>query len=332
MSESDTRTSHLPDTFVIGSWRVLRTQNRLEHLSAETRTKRLEPKAMDVLCALATRAGETVSRQELLDSIWSHRLVVEGALTRVIRSLRASLGDDARAPTYIETVTKRGYRLLVAPQPESAAARAPDVACDDSNSAFEQPAIAGLPLIATTQRPRRVRWWGFTAALSLTVTLGWVLLPAPVQTGGEFPSTTSVPVLPDNAGIGAAAATRPARILWVDDKPANNHAEISRLKDMGIVVVTAESNAEATEALRGREYDVLISDMRRKNPEPELAGLALPRQALPDRNRLPPVIYYVGEALAPRTEDGYPVTTEPEELFHLIAELMPQRTDGVHFN
>ncbi|MGH8188897.1 MAG: winged helix-turn-helix domain-containing protein [Steroidobacteraceae bacterium] len=77
----------------------------------------LEPKSMDVLCALAARANETISRAELLNTVWKGRVVVDEALSRVVGQLRQALGDDPKAPVYIQTIRQRGYRLLVTPQP-----------------------------------------------------------------------------------------------------------------------------------------------------------------------------------------------------------------------
>ena len=73
---------------------------------------RLEPKVMDVLLQLAARPGETLSKAELIDTVWADSFVGEAALSRCISELRRALGDDARNPRYIETLPKRGYRLL----------------------------------------------------------------------------------------------------------------------------------------------------------------------------------------------------------------------------
>jgi len=53
-----------------------------------------------------------VSKEDLLDSVWTDAIVSEGTLTNSIRELRAALGDDARSPKYIETVHRRGFRFV----------------------------------------------------------------------------------------------------------------------------------------------------------------------------------------------------------------------------
>jgi len=73
-------------------------------------SRHLEPKAMHVLYQLALCAGETASRQELMDQVWHGRVVVEDALTRIISQLRLTL-NDSKARQVIQTVPKKGYRL-----------------------------------------------------------------------------------------------------------------------------------------------------------------------------------------------------------------------------
>lgn len=72
---------------------------------------------MDILVCLAETPNAVLSKQDLLDRVWSGRFVVDAVLKRGIHQLRKALGDSANAPQYIETVAKRGYRLLPAVQP-----------------------------------------------------------------------------------------------------------------------------------------------------------------------------------------------------------------------
>lgn len=72
----------------------------------------LSPKAAGVLAALISEAGRVVSRQRLLDTVWPNVHVGEEVLTQAIAELRRALGDNARRPTFIETISKAGYRLI----------------------------------------------------------------------------------------------------------------------------------------------------------------------------------------------------------------------------
>jgi DNA-binding winged helix-turn-helix (wHTH) protein len=74
----------------------------------------LAPRPFAVLCALARKAGHLVTKGELLDAVWGHRFVTDSVLKSAISDLRAALHDDFKQPRYIETVSRRGYRLVVA--------------------------------------------------------------------------------------------------------------------------------------------------------------------------------------------------------------------------
>jgi len=93
----------------IGEWVADPEVNALRR---GARTVRIEPKAMDVLMLLAERVGCVVSREELFAAVWPHVVVGDEALTQAINKLRKALGDDSRSPSYIDTVSKRGYRLI----------------------------------------------------------------------------------------------------------------------------------------------------------------------------------------------------------------------------
>lgn len=99
----------LGSRFDIGSWSVDRELNELRR-GAEV--CRLEPKAIEVLAHLAQNAGRVVSREDLLEGAWPQVVVTDDALTQVVTKLRKALGDDAHDPRYIETISKRGYRLV----------------------------------------------------------------------------------------------------------------------------------------------------------------------------------------------------------------------------
>src|ERR1044071_2401080 len=103
---------------VIGDWSV---EPALDVLRRGAATVRLEPKTMELLVALASRPGEVVSREELLSAVWPGVVVGDEALSQAVTKLRKALGDDVRAPTYIETISKRGYRLIAPVTPPAAA-------------------------------------------------------------------------------------------------------------------------------------------------------------------------------------------------------------------
>lgn len=72
----------------------------------------LTPRAFDVLVALLRQPGRVIEKRELFDQVWGDTVVTDNALTKIIKEIRHTLGDDADAPRYIETVPKRGYRFI----------------------------------------------------------------------------------------------------------------------------------------------------------------------------------------------------------------------------
>src|SRR4051812_27315858 len=99
---------------VLGEWRVEPSLNRL---TRDGTTVKIEPKLMDVLLVLVRHAGQVVSKDALADAVWPQQFLSESVITRAIASLRRALGDDAKEPRFIETIAKRGYRLLVPAAP-----------------------------------------------------------------------------------------------------------------------------------------------------------------------------------------------------------------------
>jgi len=97
--------------FWLEQWRVDSACGKLQMDSDEVH---VELKVMAVLLILAERAGEVVSREELEARAWPGLVVGYDALSSSIIKLRRALGDDSRNPRYIETVSKKGYRLIAA--------------------------------------------------------------------------------------------------------------------------------------------------------------------------------------------------------------------------
>ena len=93
----------------IGEWTIDAGANALRSVHG---VRKVQPRAMEVLVFLVSRAPETASIEEILDVVWDGRLVVDSAVHRCIRELRQALDDDAKNPTYIETIARRGYRIL----------------------------------------------------------------------------------------------------------------------------------------------------------------------------------------------------------------------------
>ena len=81
-------------------------------ISRDGREVTVEPRMMEVLVALAEHAGEVVSAEQLLIEVWRGTFYGDNPVHKAIAYLRRVLGDDLKSPRYIETIRKRGYRLI----------------------------------------------------------------------------------------------------------------------------------------------------------------------------------------------------------------------------
>src|SRR5215469_16927890 len=104
----------MPDDFRIGSWLV---EPSLNSVTCDGKVHRLEPKMMEVLVCLAQNQRVMVSKEQLMRVVWPDTFVTDDVLTRCVSELRKALEDDAKEPRVIQTIPKRGYRLLVKPEP-----------------------------------------------------------------------------------------------------------------------------------------------------------------------------------------------------------------------
>jgi len=97
------------DTFQVGDRLV---SPRLNTISRNGTTNRVEPKAMLVLTCLAANPGEVISKEDLIETVWADTHVTDDVLTGCISALRKAFDDNPRTPAFIQTIPKSGYRLI----------------------------------------------------------------------------------------------------------------------------------------------------------------------------------------------------------------------------
>jgi transcriptional activator of cad operon len=101
---------------LIGDWQVDPVSSEI---SRQGRTARLETRSMRLLLCLAANPGEVVSIDALIDKVWAGVIVSSDSVYQAVTSLRRQLGDDAKQPTYIETVPRLGYRMVAKVRPDA---------------------------------------------------------------------------------------------------------------------------------------------------------------------------------------------------------------------
>ena len=100
--------------FRLGQWLVEPDLNRLTSDLGEVV---IEPKSMALLTYLAERQGEVVSADDFIDVVWHGRALGDNPIYKTIGKLRRALNDDLEKPRYIETISRKGYRLVCPVEP-----------------------------------------------------------------------------------------------------------------------------------------------------------------------------------------------------------------------
>ncbi len=188
----------------VGDWLVQPELNRIAGHGGEVQ---VEPKVMAVLLRLAKRPGAVVSREELLATVWSDTVVVETAVFRAISELRRIFEDDPKQPRVIDTVRKRGYRLI------APVARVGEATFSDGELAAD---TLSTPPPAHVDRRRLTRWalvpmlavilavfsaWQFRA-VQVPATAPSPSWPAPPTVITSSPDLEFAPTLsPDGRGV-----------------------------------------------------------------------------------------------------------------------------------
>jgi adenylate cyclase len=95
--------------FRVGEWVVEPDLNRIRRGDKITS---IEPKVIEVLSCLADRPGEVLSKDQILHAVWPDTHVGEEVLRYSISELRKAFKDDAKNPRIIQTIARRGYRLI----------------------------------------------------------------------------------------------------------------------------------------------------------------------------------------------------------------------------
>lgn len=145
---------------------------------------RLTSKAVAVLLELVRHAGDTVTRDQLLQRVWKDRVTTPDVLTQAVKELRRAFADDSRPSRYIETIPKVGYRLLASASIHSvgdaailATAIVAASAENEVHDAINGHVEADAP--ATGQSQGRPRWMlpvvGLCTALVVVFFVGWEL-------------------------------------------------------------------------------------------------------------------------------------------------------------
>lgn len=161
----------------IGDWLV---DPRDDSLTRGSERVKLEPRTMRLLMRLAQTPGTVISQDELMESVWSGVVVGTASIYQSASQLRKVLGDSDDPPRYIETVARKGYRLVA---PVAAASVRP------------APSGGAVPVEAAPSSRRAPTWpWAVLASISGLFVCAAVWRFAPPL--DALPEKASIVVLP----------------------------------------------------------------------------------------------------------------------------------------
>jgi TolB-like protein/DNA-binding winged helix-turn-helix (wHTH) protein len=224
--------------FRVGPWTV---RPSLNIVTQSGTVSRLEPKIMQVLVYLASHPDSAVTKEEILKAVWPETFVSDDVLVRSVSELRRVFDDNAREPRFIETIPKRGYRLIAR------------VAAIESNVAAKIPEATGL---VEPHLPRRVAKFRWIALASLLLVCGSLVGFNVGNVKRHFlstngPSIRSLAVLPLQNLSGD-----PGQEYFSDGMTEELITELSRIKGVRVI--------SRTSVMRYKNSDKSLPDIARQ--------------------------------------------------------------------
>lgn len=162
----------------IARFGTFRFDSRTGELRRGPHLVRLAPKPAQVLSLLVGAEGQLVSRADIERAVWGDTPIdLDRSVNFAIRQIRSALGDRAEAPIYIETLPKRGYRLIapVSWEAEGGAAERPE---GTPRSARDWTRVAGAAAVI--------------GVVALVVGVAWGRTTSPVSAEGVVPTTLAI--------------------------------------------------------------------------------------------------------------------------------------------
>ena len=179
---------------------------------------------VEVLVYLAEHPGEVISKEQLIQEVWGGAFVTDAVLTRCVSELRKTMGDDPRAPQVIDTIPRKGYRLLQ------------KVERVDHVSRVASP-------------PRKWKWWAVSSACLIVLATVVLRRPKPTDQSRMLPGVdikqiqltanssenpvSSAAISPDGKYLAYADLTG-IHIRLIETGDVNNIPQPETLKDVPV--------------------------------------------------------------------------------------------------
>ena len=234
----------------------------------------LEPKTFEVLKYLIENRDRLVTKDELLEAIWSGVFVTPNVLTRAVAQLRKAIGDEAHDSKYVETVSKRGYRFI-------ATVKAPDTAA--SIPILEIPALQPRrqinPVFSYAGRVFRpgVMGTGFVLALVIGLSTWAVLARRP-----SIPTQSSVQRLTTSGDVIDAVISRDGKyVAYVRSSGGEQSLWIRQTSSASVVQLVPPAEVGYWGLTFGPDSSTIYYGVKGRAPDADPAGTLYVTSALP---------------------------------------------------
>lgn len=154
--------------YIVGEWTI---HPDLNQMTRGDELITLEPRILALMNCFAENPGKVLNRDDLIEKAWDGVIVSESTINHTVGVLRRALGDKARDPHYIQTVAKKGYRLV---------ANVSEVLPEDIK--ITKAATTNSPKVeADNSAARRYLPYAAIAAISLSILFAMLYTPASIQ-------------------------------------------------------------------------------------------------------------------------------------------------------
>ncbi len=167
-------------------------------ISRDGNTHRLQDQPLQILDELAKRPGELVTREQLISRLWPTGVVeFDTGLNSAMRKLRIALGDDADTPRYIETLPRKGYRLIARIEEDAPLASIPNLPAEYVPTTFETGAVIGRRASDRRAPFKRLAWgFGSIVAAAILAVVVWHMPGTLFQAEAAPETLPTIVVLP----------------------------------------------------------------------------------------------------------------------------------------
>jgi Tol biopolymer transport system component/DNA-binding winged helix-turn-helix (wHTH) protein len=207
--------------FYLGDWLV---HPSLGRMSLAGRVVQVRPKVMDLLVCLAGSPGTVMSKDTLLNEVWGTEAISESALTRTITELRNAVGDDVDQPRFLETIPKRGYRLVAPVRPVTISETA-------RHSTWRRPVLT-ITIAA--------------AVIAGLVAVVFFKMPPPVASGVRVKPLTTLPGQEGQASFSPDG--KQVAFAWGGSTNDNYDIYVKGLADESLVQLTTDPDPDGSPA------------------------------------------------------------------------------------